>query len=59
MASDAVPALLERKAVFLLDVREPHELEELGTLEGYVNVPFSQIEKRLADIPKDKAIITA
>ena len=59
MASDDVMALLEKGAVFFLDVREPSELEELGTLEGYVNIPIGQIEKRLSEIPKDKAIITA
>jgi hypothetical protein len=59
MASDDVMALLEKGEVFFLDVREPKELEELGTLEGYVNIPLGQIEARLAEIPKDKAIITA
>jgi hypothetical protein len=59
MASDDVMVLLEKGEVFFLDVREPNELEELGTLEGYVNIPLGQIEKRLQEIPKDKAIITA
>ena len=59
MASDDVLALLEKGEVFFLDVREPSELEQLGTFEGYVNIPLGQIEKRLAEIPKDKAIITA
>ena len=59
MASDDVMALLEKGAVFFLDVREPKELEELGTFEGYVNIPLGQLEKRLAEVPKDKAIITA
>lgn len=59
MASDDVLALLEKGEVFFLDVREPKELEELGTLEGYVNIPLGEIEKRLKEIPKDKAIITA
>ncbi len=59
MASDEVMALLEKGEVFFLDVREPNELVELGTLEGYVNIPVGQIEKRLNEIPKDKAIITA
>lgn len=59
MASDEVMALLEKGEVFFLDVREPGELEELGTLEGYVNIPLGQIEKRLKEIPKDKAVITA
>jgi hypothetical protein len=59
MASDDVMALLEKGQVFFLDVREPKELAELGTLEGYVNIPVGQIEARLSEIPKDKAIITA
>lgn len=59
MASDDVLALIEKNEVFFLDVREPKELEELGTLEGYVNIPLGQIEQRLGEIPKDKAIITA
>ena len=59
MASDDVMALIEKGEVFFLDVREPDELEKLGTLEGYVNIPIGQIESRLSEIPKDKAIITA
>ncbi|HXG90415.1 MAG TPA: rhodanese-like domain-containing protein [Vicinamibacterales bacterium] len=59
MASDDVMTLLETGEVFFLDVREPKELVELGTLEGYINIPLGQLEARLADIPKDKAIITA
>ena len=59
MASDDVMTLLEKGEVFFLDVREPKELVELGTLEGYVNIPLGQIEARLSEIPKDKAIITA
>jgi predicted sulfurtransferase len=59
MASDDVLALVEKGEVFFLDVREPKELAELGTFEGYVNIPVGQLEKRLAEVPKDKAIITA
>lgn len=40
-----------------LDVREPHELEELGTLRGYVNIPVKQLEKRMSELPKDKLIV--
>jgi predicted sulfurtransferase len=59
MDSDDVFSLVEQGQVFFLDVREPDELEKLGTFDGYVNIPLGQIEKRLAEIPKDKAIITA
>lgn len=34
MASDAVMALVAKGQVFFLDVREPKELEELGTFCG-------------------------
>ena len=43
--------------VFLLDVREPHELEEIGTIEGYVNIPMDQLEARLSEIPKDRPTV--
>jgi predicted sulfurtransferase len=59
MTSDEVMARLDKGDVFFLDVREPRELAELGTFEGYVNIPLGQIEKRLGEIPKDKPIITA
>ncbi len=49
----------EKKKFFFLDVREPKELEELGTMEGYVNIPLSQIESRLKEIPRDALIVTA
>ncbi len=56
---DDIDALLAEGKVLLLDVREPWELEENGTIEGYVNIPLSQLEKRLSELPKDKAILTA
>jgi predicted sulfurtransferase len=59
MTSDEVLARLEKGDVFFLDVREPRELAELGTFEGYVNIPLGQIETRLDEIPKDKPIVTA
>jgi len=50
---------VEKKNVFFLDVREPKELTELGTLKGYVNIPLGQLEARLKEIPKDRLILTA
>jgi rhodanese-related sulfurtransferase len=44
---------------FFLDVREPKELEELGTLPGYVNIPLGELEKRLSEVPKDTLVVTA
>ena len=59
LTAEDIEKALENKKVFFLDVREPKELEELGTLEGYTNIPVSQIESRLSEIPKDKLILTA
>jgi rhodanese-related sulfurtransferase len=58
MASDEVLTLVEQGDVVFLDVREPKELEELGTFAGYLNVPLAQLEARLHEIPKDKTIVT-
>ena len=49
----------EGKDLFFIDVREPKEIEELGSLKGYVNIPVGQIESRLSEIPKDRYIVTA
>jgi len=59
ISTDELTKLLEKKEnVFWLDVREPKELVELGTVPGYVNIPLGQLEKRLAEIPKDKVVVT-
>ena len=50
--------LKDGKNVFFLDVREPKEIQELGSVEGYVNIPLGELDKRLTEIPKDKLIIT-
>ena len=42
----------------LLDVREPKEIHELGGYEGAINIPMTQLEKRLSELPKDKTILT-
>ena len=49
---------LKDKKVFLLDVREPKEIQENGSVKGYVNIPVGELEKRMSEIPKDKLIIT-
>ena len=55
----ALAEMLADEGIFLLDVREPSELEELGTVEGYVNIPIDELADRLDEIPKDKRILTA
>jgi len=44
--------------VFLLDVREPKEIEEGGKLKGAVNIPVGELEKRLGEVPKDLPVVT-
>ena len=56
---DELAKLLEKPgSVFFLDVREPDEIARLGSVKGYVNIPLSQLESRLKEIPKDKPIVT-
>ena len=43
--------------VFLLDVRRPEELEEIGTVEGYNHIPMDQLEARMSEIPKDRPLV--
>lgn len=57
--ADDIDTLLADGKVVFLDVREPKELEELGTRPGYLNIPLGQLERRLNELPKDKAILTA
>ncbi|MSV28687.1 MAG: hypothetical protein EXQ52_08075 [Bryobacterales bacterium] len=48
-----------KKSLFFLDVREPKEIEDNGSIKGYVNIPVGQLESRLGEVPKDKQIVTA
>ena len=48
---DLARRLAEEPKLFLLDVRNPQELEgELGRLPGAVNIPLQQLEQRLAEL---------
>lgn len=58
-ADELKDLLKNEKNLFFLDVREPREIEMLGSIKGYVNIPLSQVENRFSEIPKDKVIITA
>jgi rhodanese-related sulfurtransferase len=44
--------------IYLLDVRNPEELEEHGVIEGAINIPIDQLEARLSEVPQDKEIVT-
>ena len=58
LSADELKAMLDKKVkLFYLDVREPKELEELGTIDGHVNIPMSQLEARISEIPRDVLIV--
>lgn len=60
LTPDELKAFLSKEPkLFFLDVREPREVEQLGTIRGYVNIPIVQLEARLSEIPKDRLIVTA
>ncbi|MBM3810585.1 MAG: hypothetical protein FJW20_03000 [Acidimicrobiia bacterium] len=60
LTTEELKEIVEGKAkYFFLDVREPKELEDLGTIKGYVNIPVSQMEKRISEIPKDVYVVVA
>ena len=54
-----IDALLADGKTVVLDVREPNELEETGTVKGAIHIPLGQLEARLGELPKDKVILTA
>jgi len=58
ITADELKKLVSEK-VFFLDVRTPKEVEELGTLKDYVNIPIEELEKRMDEIPKNRKIVTA
>ena len=59
MPADEIDRCITEGKVFFLDVREPKEIEDLGTLEGYHNIPAGELEKRLGELPTDRLILTA
>lgn len=59
ISADELAKLLEQPGkVFFLDVREPFEVKQLGSVKGYVNIPLSQLESRLSEVPKNKLVVT-
>lgn len=60
LTPEELSKLLEkRENLFFLDVREPAEIAQLGSIKGYVNIPIAQLEGRLGEIPREKLIVTA
>ncbi len=52
------PETWQPNGEFLLDVRDRDEVEELGSLEGAINIPLGELRDRLTEIPKDRKVIT-
>ena len=57
--AETIDSVMSIGDVILLDVREPKEIEELGGYEAAINIPVTELEKRLGELPKDKTILTA
>lgn len=47
---------LKKLDATFVDVREPEELDELGTIPGYINIPLSSIRDELAKIDINKPV---
>ncbi len=56
---DELADLLASEDYLLLDVRRPEELEEHGTVEGYLNIPIDELADRLDEVPRDRPVLTA
>lgn len=46
----------ESKGSKVIDVRESHEYKR-GHIKGAVNIPLSQLQQRMSEIPKDRAVL--
>lgn len=56
MATEARGLLTNNSNVFLLDVRTPDEYRQ-ARLRGAVLIPINELEKRVAEIPKNKPVL--
>jgi hypothetical protein len=52
-----VPKVIEEVHPFLLDVREPSEIQDEGALAGAVNIPVDELEKRMGEVPHERTIL--
>ena len=51
--------LLEHpEGVLFLDVRRPDEISSIGGFPVYLNIQIGELEKHLAEIPKDRPVVT-
>jgi len=50
--------LAQPEQLLIIDIRRPDELTAIGGLPVYLSIQLSDLEKRLAWIPKDRKIVT-
>lgn len=50
---DLLHRIEKKERLFLVDVREPKELNETGFIEGAVNIPVREVALRIGEFPKD------
>jgi rhodanese-related sulfurtransferase len=43
-------------AILVVDVRDPKEYAN-GTIKGAINIPMNDLEKKIAELPKDKFVV--
>ena len=56
MSATELKGKLERGEVRLLDVREPSEWKEEGTVEGAIKIFFADLPDKAASLPQDKPL---
>ena len=57
ITSTEAKAIIDRsKNAYLLDVRTPQERQQ-GYIAGSVLIPIDQVEKRIAEVPKNRPVI--
>ncbi len=54
---DLKKKLDSNKKPIVVDVREPSEIKESGSIPGAIHIPMAQIEKRMNDLPKNAEIV--
>lgn len=56
MSQEAKALIEKNRNVFLLDVRTPEEFRQ-ARLQGAVLIPMNEMERRLAEIPKNRTVV--